>query len=177
MRTTTSGTPIYRLAALALLLAGASASALEFQLHPGAMCVQLGQDPVTVRYGGRGEVVNSSFITTATVICPLVRTFLIQRPDEQQVTALVTDSNPDQNVICGVHTFGEFRGDNLQTAQPDQPLPEGFSSGKAHLDFALPKEPATGVMATYFITCDIPPAVVIDDALRFSGVLRYFLFE
>lgn len=172
-----SQSPVAGLAALALFLAGASrteAQSDDEKVFPGTMCVHLGAKISTgtsLRYGGRGEVVNQTS-RPVTVVCPIVRDKL--RADYISLDVVVTDQNPDQNVNCAAHSFG---GGNLANAQVTNPLPDGFLS-RALQTLRFAPLPRSDPRASYFITCDIPPAVSdSNDRIHFSAVVSYHIME
>lgn len=165
-----SGKIVYGLAALALLLAGASgAEAGDAKVFPGTMCVQEGSTS-TIVYNGEGRLLNYSSSPVA-VICPIVRD--ITTAPWLSVEVVVADRSTAADVSCtavSAQHDGLYGGFNPQTKKTTGADYDWWVSRT--LVFGPPSQERDN--GTYFVRCTIPGKQPGWDP---SGIYSYRIHE
>ena len=186
------------LAALALLLAGASSAAaricadtnvpvVDTKVFPGTMCRQIGftsnnsgavgATPVeapALYYDDNGRALNPS-TASLIVICPIVRDASVDT--WASVAVVVADRNPYANVTCSARSN---QSDGLGSSYgPTNPLALGFYNLNWWVAQTLTFRAQTHMYeyGTYFVRCTIPPRYRNGTANYDSGIYSYRIQE
>lgn len=165
------------LAALALLLAGASgAKAADEKVFPGTMCVQQGISS-TVYYDGNGRVLNSSTTQAVIVICPIVRDSVLDKWQSVKVVAADRNPNANLNVTCTARSNQtDGLGWSYDPTNPSDPFYATLNWWESKtFTFNPPTEERD--RGTYFVSCTIPPRYVNGSSVYDSGIYSYRIDE
>jgi hypothetical protein len=142
---------VFGLAAVALLLAGASGAEAGVKVFPGTMCVQEGSTSTIVRTG-EGRVVNYAS-SPVTVICPIVRDNTAAK--WSSVAVVVADRSAAADLSCtaiSAQHDGLYGGFNPETKHTTGADFDWWVSQT--LVFAPPSQERDN--GTYFVRCTIP---------------------